>query len=172
MRRSWAARCWPITRPRRCTHASATRRSRRRRERPPPPSKPWRHSSRRSADVDMLSVSPVSRPASRVSARRFAEHAAMSSPRSTSPVPTRSSAVVTAGTILHASAPVSGGLPKTILPPEGKDAATTARCSSSAPSNSGTDRLLAEVVGPVCEIAEEISRRLGWSGSRPSQAAK
>ena len=27
--------------------------------------------------------------------------------------------------------------PKTILPPEGKDAATTARCSSSAPSNSG-----------------------------------
>ena len=29
--------------------------------------------------------------------------------------------------------------PKTILPPEGKDAATTARCSSSAPSNSGTE---------------------------------
>ena len=28
---------------------------------------------------------------------------------------------------------------KTILPPEGKDAATTARCSSSAPSNSGTE---------------------------------
>ena len=28
---------------------------------------------------------------------------------------------------------------KAILPPEGKDAATTARCSSSAPSNSGTE---------------------------------
>ena len=39
-------------------------------------------------------------------------------------------------------------------------------------SQFGRDRLLAEVVGPVCEIAEEISRRLGWSGSRPSQAAK
>ena len=39
-------------------------------------------------------------------------------------------------------------------------------------SQFGRNRLLAEVVGPVCEIAEEISRRLGWNGSRPSPTAK
>ena len=35
-------------------------------------------------------------------------------------------------------------------------------------SQFGRDRLLAEVVGPVCETAEEISRRLGWNGAPPS----
>ena len=31
-------------------------------------------------------------------------------------------------------------------------------------SQFGRERLLAEVAGPVCETAEEISRRLGWNG--------
>ena len=69
--------------------------------------------------------------------------------------------------------------PKTILPPEGKDAATTARCSSSAPSNSGTEtspgRLrLAEIssygaadLGHFVETAADpdaIAKTDGWSG--------
>ena len=32
-------------------------------------------------------------------------------------------------------------------------------------SQLGRDRLLAEVVGPLCETAAAISRRLGWNGS-------
>ena len=39
-------------------------------------------------------------------------------------------------------------------------------------SQFGRDRLLAEVVGPVCETAEEISRRLGWNGSYVPRAAR
>ena len=63
---------------------------------------------------------------------------------------------------------------KTILPPEGKDAATTARCSSSAPSNSGTipGRLrLAEGaadLGHFVETAADpdaIAKTDGWSGA-------
>ena len=39
-------------------------------------------------------------------------------------------------------------------------------------SQFGRDRLLAEVVGPVCDTAEEISRRLGWSGQPVHHTAK
>ena len=69
--------------------------------------------------------------------------------------------------------------PKTILPPEGKDAATTARCSSSAPSNSGTETSQAACgwpkissygaadLGHFVETAADpdaIAKTDGWSG--------
>ena len=72
--------------------------------------------------------------------------------------------------------------PKTILPPEGKDAATTARCSSSAPSNSGTEtsqaawagrnlllrrrrpRTLRENVVETAADPDAIAKTDGWSG--------
>ena len=69
--------------------------------------------------------------------------------------------------------------PKTILPPEGKDAATTARCSSSAPSNSGTETSQAAcgwpksppTAPPTSDTSSEtaadpdaIAKTDGWSG--------
>ena len=65
--------------------------------------------------------------------------------------------------------------PKTILPPEGKDAATTARCSSSAPSNCIPGRAAAGEIssygaadlGHFVETAADpdaIAKTDGWSG--------
>ena len=43
------------------------------------------------------------------------------------------------GLVRKSTRPAFHSGPKTILPPEGKDAATAGKCSSSAPSNSGTE---------------------------------
>ena len=56
---------------------------------------------------------------------------------------------------------------KTILPPEGKDAATTARCSSSAPSNSGTETSQAACGWPRISDGTAACWRAGHS-SKPA----
>ena len=63
------------------------------------------------------------------------------------------------------------GISSVGAPVHGAGGGVTAAINFTGPdSQFGRGRLLADVVGPVCETAREISRRLGWNGPAPPGA--